>query len=329
MSSSNNNKENDNPKAASEQCVTLRNGVQMPLIGLGTSHSGGYSHSSVVYALAECGYRLVDTAKRYGTEAFLREALLAEGVPPRERLFITSKLWPTDYGSSSTVKAALRGSLDRLGLHHLDAFLIHYPAVSRRLEEQKWPLLAETWRALELAYDEGLVRAIGVSNYSVEDLEKQLEHGGETASMRPLLNQIEFHPYQQPTELLDYCAENGIQVQGYCPLGSGNLVGEPVVAEVADAVGRSPAQVLLRWSLQRGVPTIPKSTKRERVRENAAVFDFELSDGQMTVLNGLKAQVGGGGGRKFVELDIAGKIDENLPDGYKLDARLKENLLAS
>ena len=289
---------------------------------LGTSHTGGYSHSSVVYALKECGYRLIDTAKRYGTETFIHHAIVESGVA-REQLFLTTKLWPTDFGHERTLEA-LKGSINRLGVDYLDLFLIHYPKVSAACAENKWQLLGETWRALELAYDQGdLVRAIGVSNYSVDDLERTAPY----TSMMPLLNQIEFHPYQQPTELIDYCAENRIQIQGYCPLGSGNLVNSEPVVQIANACQRTAAQVLIRWSLQHQVPTIPKSTKRERVRENINVFDFELTEQQMDRLDRLAIE--SGNQIKFIELDIEEKIDENKPDGYKLDQSLKDNLFQS
>lgn len=236
----------------------------------------------------------------------------------RKELFITTKLWPTDFGFEST-KEALKGSLERLGLSYIDMFLIHYPEVSSSCSD-KWATLGETWRALECLYDEQLIKVIGVSNYSIEDLEKQSQF----ASIQPMVNQIEFHPYHQARELYDYCQDNRIQVQGYCPLGNGNLVKESVVEDIAKAVNRTPAQVLIRWSLQHNVPTIPKSTKKERVKENISVFDFCLNGKQMSELDKLDQN------KKYVDVDtIKEKIDSNLPDGYRLDSSLKTNLFDS
>lgn len=296
--------------------VQLRNSVAMPLLGLGTSHNGGYSHATMVYALRDVEYRLVDTAKRYGTEAFLAPAIEAAGVP-RSSLFLTTKIWPSDYGRAET-RASFQGSLSRMGLDYLDLYLIHYPEVGTAQADRKWTLLADTWRTMVELHDEGHIRAVGVSNFSAEDLEHLAEH----CSFRPMVNQLEFHPYYQQRDLVDYCRANNILVQGYCPLGSGQLINEPVVQSVAAEVSRTPGQVLIRYSLQRGVPTIPKSTKMARVAENASVFDFGLSDEQMRRLDGLQKGV------RYQAVDtIREKIDENLPDGYKLEAGLRERLL--
>ena len=283
----------------------------------GTSHNGGYSHSSVVYALQDCGYRLIDTAKRYGTEEFIRLALEQCGIE-RKELFIISKLWPSDYGFDKT-KQSLRGSLDRLGLEYIDGFLMHYPEVSSTCD--KWPTMSDTWRALEMLYDQGTIKAIGVSNYEIEDLIRQ-EEAGEIAGLKPFINQLEYHPYHRPEDVIKYCNENGIQVQGYCPLGNGNLISEPIVTEISKQVNKTPAQVLIRWSLQHSVPTIPKSVKKNRVQENFDVFNFCLTAEQMLSLDDLNRNL------KYVEVEnIKDKIDSNQPDGYRLDANLRENIL--
>ncbi|KFM62679.1 putative oxidoreductase, partial [Stegodyphus mimosarum] len=237
--------------------VELSNYVKMPILGLGTSHSGGYSQDAVVYALKHCSYRLIDTAKRYGCEEFLRSAIELSGIL-RDDIFLTSKLWCTDYGSSST-KKAFQGSLKRLGVDYLDLFMLHWPLCpSSCINRAK--TLEDTWRELELLYDEGLCRAIGVSNYDIAELEKLLD----TASVTPHVNQVEFHPFQNPIELRKYCQEHKIQMEGYCPLGKGKLLGEKEVIRVAKSCSRTPAQVLIRWSIQNGVVTIPKSTQVER-----------------------------------------------------------------
>lgn len=286
--------------------VELSNYVKMPIHGLGTSHSGGYSQEAVVYALKHCNYRLIDTAKRYGCEEFLQSAIHLSGVP-REDIFLTSKLWCTDYGSSST-KKAFQGSLKRLGVEYLDLFMLHWPLChSSCLNKEK--TLEETWRELELLYDEGLCHAIGVSNYNIADLEKLMD----TASVTPHVNQVEFHPFQNPIELREFCKDHKIQIEGYCPLGKGKLLGEKAVIRVAKRCARTPAQVLIRWSIQNGVVTIPKSTRIERVKENVNVFSFQLSNDEMSMLDNLHD------GRRIVDVSsIQEKIDSCLPDGYKL-----------
>lgn len=286
--------------------VELSNYVKMPIFGLGTSHSGGYSQEAVVYALKNCNYRLIDTAKRYGCEEFLQSAIHLSGVP-WEEIFLTSKLWCTDYGSSATRKA-FHGSLKRLGVDYLDLFMLHWPLCPSNFTNKE-KILEETWRELELLYDEGLCRAIGVSNYNVIDLEKLMD----TASITPHVNQVEFHPFQNPIELREFCHENKIQLEGYCPLGKGKLLGEKAVIKVAKRCGRTPAQVLIRWSIQNNVVTIPKSTQVKRIKENCEVFDFQLTDDEMNVLDNLHD------GRRIVDIsNIQEKIDSRLPDGYKL-----------
>lgn len=173
---------------------------------IGTTHNGGYNHESVVYALKDCGYRLIDTAKRYGTEAFIKEAILDSGVP-REDIFLTSKLWPSDYGQGK-VLPAFEGSLERLGTDYLDLYLLHWPEVPSGVPDRR-RCLDETWRACELLVESGKCRAIGVSNF----LEYHLESLIENASIVPHVNQCEFHPYQNPLSLRRYCHDFGIQFE--------------------------------------------------------------------------------------------------------------------
>ncbi|XP_077500310.1 putative oxidoreductase ZK1290.5 isoform X2 [Amblyomma americanum] len=269
--------------------ASLRNGVRMPILGLGTSHSGGYCHSTVVYALRDCGYRLVDTAKRYGCEHYLGQAIAESGVP-REDLFVATKLWPRDYAGAGGAgpRCALRASMERLAVDYLDLYLMHWPECPSECGDRQ-RTLDETWRQLELLHDEGLCRAVGVSNYERDDLERLLE----ACSLAPHVN------------------------QGYSPLAKGRLLANHVVCRVAQRHRRSAAQVLVRWSLQRGVLAIPKSTRRERVRENAQVFDFELSPEDMAALETLNC------GQRYIErAGVQEKIDSPLPDGYKLAGRL-------
>lgn len=255
--------------------IELNHGGPMPLFGLGTfrSPAGGETREAVGWAL-EVGYRHIDTAALYGNEADVGAAVRESGVP-REDVFVTTKLHKDDHGYDS----ALRGfdeSLDRLGLDYVDLYLIHWPESDRR---------QESWDALERLLEEGRARAIGVSNYMVDHLEEVLEHG----TVVPAVNQIELHPfnYRSRRDVVELCRERGIAVEGYSPLTKTKRLDDPTVVEIADVIGCSPAQVLIRWALQHRLITIPKSTDRDRIRENAEVFDFELSPDQMERLDGL------------------------------------------
>jgi hypothetical protein len=226
---------------------------------------------------------------------------------PREELFLSSKLWPKDYGFEST-KTALKGTLKRLDIDYIDLFLIHWPFVPSYCKDKNG-LLAETWRALELLYDTGYCRSIGVSNYEIDDLEKLFE----TCSIKPHVNQLEFHPYQNPKELKLFCEENKITTQGYCPLGKGRILNDKPFCEIAKKHNKSSAQILIRWAVQNNVAAIPKSTRKERVIENVSVFDFKLDDQDMHILDNLHD------GRRYCDpIEIQNKIDDNLPDGHKL-----------
>lgn len=292
-------------------CFQLRNGVRMPALGLGTSHSGGYSHDAVVYALRDCGYRLIDTAKRYGCESLLRVAIEDSNVL-RDDIFLTTKLWPTDYGKKYT-RSAFNNSLKRLGTDYIDLYMLHWPECPSNCPDKKL-LIEETWRVLEKLYDEELCRAIGVCNFEINDLEALLE----TCSVVPHVNQFELHPFQNPIALKKFCRENKIQVEGYCPLGKGTLLTEPAIVEMAYRYKRTAAQILIRWSLQTGAVTIPKSTQPKRVNENSEVFDFELFPSDVMCLDSLHD------GRRIVSNhNVREKIDSNLPDGYKLFKSLR------
>ncbi|XP_076829801.1 putative oxidoreductase ZK1290.5 isoform X2 [Brachyhypopomus gauderio] len=260
--------------------VSLSNGRKIPILGLGTSHMGGYSHEAVVYALRECGLRHIDTAKRYGCEEALAKAVAESGVP-REDLWITSKLWPSDYGYHNA-KEACRASRVRLGVDYLDLYLMHWPDCMDSGRSNR-EVRAETWRALEEMYDEGLCRAIGVSNFLVPHLDELKED----CSVVPHVNQVEFHPFQQPWELVHYCQKEGIAFQGYCPLAKGQALLHPLILQLAEKYGRSAAQICIRWSVQNGVITIPKSTKPQRIFENCKVFEFQLEETDMAAMHAL------------------------------------------
>ena len=250
--------------------MTLRNGVSMPLLGLGTSHQGGYSRAAVLHALG-LGYRLLDTAARYGCEQQLGEAVRESGVA-REQLW---QIWPADYGRDQCLAAA-EMSIARLGVEYLDLLLLHWPG---GLQEE----VAGAWRGLEELLEQARVRAIGVSNFQQRHLDRLLL----SARVVPHVNQIEFHPYQNDQELVQYCKELGIKVTGYSPLGKGQLLHDQEVQGVAKELGVTPAQVLVKWSMQQGVVAIPKSTKVERVEENWSVWGWRLKEEHMGVLGGL------------------------------------------
>lgn len=252
--------------------VEIAPGVGMPRLGLGTSRSYPGEVENEIRLGFELGYRLVDTASAYRNEAAVGRALRRTGVP-REEYFVTSKVWNTDQGYDTTL-AALESSCDRLGLEYLDLYLIHWPQAETT---------AETWRAMERLHDEGVVRAIGVSNFMPEDLDLLLAG----AEVRPAVDQFEFHPWMQRRESVEYCQERGITVQAWAPLMRGHVGEVPELVEIARDHGKTAAQVAIRWILQQGIITIPKTVHEERLRENASVFDFELTEAEMVKISRL------------------------------------------
>jgi diketogulonate reductase-like aldo/keto reductase len=222
-------------------------------------------------ALGE-GYRHIDTARIYGNEADVGRACRESGLP-RSEIFVTTKLWYTD-GGRGRAERAFEASLDRLGLEYVDLYLIHWPEVAQRVE---------TWEALVELTTGSPCRAVGVSNFTVSHLEELLASG----SAPPSVNQVEFHPFLYQKELLDFCRHHHIQVEAYSPLAKGLAVRHPLILEVAQRNRRTQAQVVLRWGIQHGLAVIPKSTRLERIRENAQLFDFQLSAGDMAQLDGL------------------------------------------
>lgn len=251
----------------------LHNGVEMPYLGLGVylAKEGEEVENAVGWAL-ETGYRHIDTASAYQNESGVGAAVRNSGLP-REEVFVTSKVWNSDQGYESTLRAFNR-SLDRLGLEYLDLYLVHWPVKGK---------YRDTWRALEQLYRDGRVRAIGVSNFLRHHLEDLLG----SADIVPMVNQMEFHPWLVQQPLLEYCRGKGIQYEAWSPLMQGEIVRVPEIGEIARNYGKSEAQVVLRWNLQKGVATIPKSSNPERIKANAALFDFELSPGDMAHLDGL------------------------------------------
>ncbi len=264
------------PRPASlSDCVEIAPGVLMPWLGLGTYRSadGPEVEQEVGWAL-ELGYRGIDTASLYGNEEGIGHALRRSGIP-RDDVFIASKVWNSEQGYDNTIQACA-DSLGRLHLEHLDLYLIHWP--NPRLME-------ETWRAMEELRRQGKVREIGVCNFLVPHLEELLSF----ASVRPAVDQVEHHPRLQQPELRSFCLERGITMQAWAPVMRGGVFRIPEIVSIAACYGKTAAQVSIRWILQHGVTTIPKSVHRDRIAENADVFDFELTPAEMAAIDALDA----------------------------------------
>lgn len=256
------------------ESITLYNGVEIPKLGLGVFLMKDEEELvEAVKAAVEVGYRHFDTAKIYGNEEYLAKGLKESGIS-REEIFLTSKVWNYDLGYEQT-KIAFQETLDRLDTDYLDLYLIHWAA----------PKYAESWKALIELYEEGRVRAIGVSNFQIhhlEDLKNQ-------ELMQPMINQIETHPEFPQNELHEYMKENGIVHEAWGPLGQGktDLFQQPVILGLADKYGKTPAQIILRWHLERGEVIIPKSVRASRIQENSEVFDFSLTSNEMELMETL------------------------------------------
>jgi methylglyoxal/glyoxal reductase len=253
--------------------VTLNNGVRMPCFGLGTwqSAAGTEVKNAVAWAL-EAGYRLIDTASFYQNEKSIGEAIKESGIK-RDEVFITTKVWNDDQGYESTLKAYDR-SLKLLSTDYADLYLIHWPVTGK---------FKDTWRALEKIYKEGRVRAIGISNFLKIHLDQLLPF----VNIVPAINQMEFHPYLIQQPLVDQCRKAGITYQAWSPLMLGKVFEVPLFSQIARKYGKNEAHVVLRWDLQKGILTIPKSVKKDRILSNADIFDFELSVGDMEQIDAL------------------------------------------
>jgi diketogulonate reductase-like aldo/keto reductase len=257
-----------------ETTLALNTGARIPTVGLGVwqAPQGEVTRSAVTAALG-LGYRHVDTARIYRNEADVGAAIRESGVA-RDEVFVTTKLWNDDQGYDKTLRA-FDQSLGRLGLDYVDLYLLHWPVPGRRLD---------SWRALEKLFADKRAHAIGVSNFMVPHLRELLDH----AMVVPAANQIEVTPFLQHRETRALCAERGIVVEAYSPLTRGQKLGHPAVVAVAARVARSPAQVLLRWGVQRGMVVLPKSTHPARIAENAALFDFTLDERALADLDALE-----------------------------------------
>jgi diketogulonate reductase-like aldo/keto reductase len=251
--------------------IKLNNGVEMPILGLGTwqMNSGREAEDAALCAL-KTGYRLIDTASAYANEESIGKALHKSGIP-REEVFITTKLWNSDHGYGSAIATCTR-SLERLGLHYIDLYLIHWPVTGIR---------NETWKAMETLLGEGKCRAIGVSNYTIRHLEELLD----TSSTIPAVNQVEFSPYLYQKTLLEFCCSHGIQLEAYSTLTRGVKLDDPKLSAISGRYQKSTAQIIIRWALQHGIVVIPKSSNEDRIRANADVFDFAISVEDMSSLD--------------------------------------------
>lgn len=258
----------------------MNNGLEIPILGLGVfqARSGEETRRAVREAL-RLGYRHVDTASMYGNEEDVGIAVRESGLL-RSEVFVTTKLWNDDHGFDSTLRA-FETSERRLGLGPVDLYLVHWPVQGKRLD---------SWRALERLYAEGRVRSIGVSNYMPRHLEELLGR----ANVVPAVNQIEVHPFFQQRDVRELCARHDIVVEAYSPLTRARKLGHPVLVDVAKRIGKTPAQVLLRWGLQNDLVVLPKSANPPRIAENAAVFDFELAEEEMRRIDSLEQGLASG-----------------------------------
>ncbi|MFJ4340017.1 aldo/keto reductase [Streptomyces sp. NPDC088915] len=254
--------------------VALNNGTEIPQIGFGVFQVPDDGTTTAVAHALDAGYRSVDTAAVYGNEAGVGRALAASGIA-RDELYVTTKLWNADQGYDATLRA-FDDSLARLGLDHVDLYLIHWPAPAR-------DLYVDTWRAIGTLVADGRVRTAGVSNFNPAHLERLLDSG----DLVPAVNQIELHPGLQQRELRALHAAHGIATEAWSPLAQGAVLADPVITGIADRHGKSPAQVVLRWHLQLGNVVIPKSVTPARIRENLDVLDFALSPEEMEAVAGL------------------------------------------
>ncbi|ORZ26340.1 aldo/keto reductase [Lobosporangium transversale] len=254
----------------------LSNARQIPRLGLGVYQAapGKETENAVLWAL-QAGYRHIDTATIYDNEASVGNAIRKSGIP-REQIFVTTKLTEDDQGYESAI-AALELSLEKMGLDYVDLYLIHSPLCGSELR-------TKSWKALETLVEQGKAKSIGVSNYGVHHLKELL---GSNPTIRPVVNQIEVHPWLIRQDIISFCESQDIAVEAYSPLCQAVKLQDPTLAKLATKYSKSPAQILIRWSLQKGFIVIPKSAKKERIEQNADVFDFDIADGDMAVLDSM------------------------------------------
>ncbi|KAJ3098232.1 hypothetical protein HDU97_004184 [Phlyctochytrium planicorne] len=248
--------------------VSLNSGTKIPQVGLGVWRTTTNDAIPVFVSAIKAGYRHIDTAAVYGNEKEVGEAIRQSGIS-RTEFFVTTKLWNSDHGYDETLKA-FDTSLKKLGLDYIDLYLIHAPVEGKRLD---------SWRAMEKLYREGKAKAIGVSLHHLKELLAN-------STVKPAVNQIELHPYLQRKELVNFCKENGIVMEAYCPLTRGEKLNDPKLVEIAKRYNKATAQVLVRWGIEKGYVTLPKSSKEERLISNGDIFDFKISQSDMELLDG-------------------------------------------
>jgi methylglyoxal/glyoxal reductase len=263
----------------------FNNGIEIPTIGLGVykAQEGGEVENAVKWAL-EAGYRLIDTASVYENEVGVGKAINNCDIS-REDIFVTTKLWNTDQGYENTLKA-IDTSLQKLGLTYVDLYLIHWPSAS----EDRFKTInkrEETWKAMEEILESGKAKSIGVSNYTIGHLEEMKKY----AKVLPSVNQVEFHPFLYQKDLLQYCKDNEIILEAYSPLVKFRKADNQVIQAMQEKYGKTHGQILIRWSLQHGCVPIPKSVNKDRIKENTDVFDFEISEEDMNILDALDENI--------------------------------------
>ena len=267
---------------------TLSNGVNIPCVGFGTwqTPNGETATNSVLEAI-KCGYRHIDTAACYGNEESVGKAIKLSGIN-REDLFVTSKLWNTDQGYESTLKA-FNKTIKDLDLDYLDLYLIHWPVVKGHKEDWE-KSICETWKAFEKLYSDGKIRAIGVSNFKPHHLKVIFEN----CNIKPMVNQIELHPSHNQDETVKFCRNNNILVEAWGPLSTGRIFKVKEMQDIADKYSKSIAQITLRWHIQNEILPLPKSVTPSRIKENSMIFDFELLKEDMELIQNLKGCEGSG-----------------------------------
>lgn len=254
-------------------CARLHNGVKMPWFGLGVYKAKeGEEVKFAVKTALDVGYRSIDTAAFYENERGVGEAIREYGIS-REEVFITTKVWNSDHGFENTLKA-FEKSRKELAVDYIDLYLIHWPGKDK---------YNETWKALEKLYREGYVRAIGVSNFQIHHLEDLISKN----ELVPMVNQVEYHPRLTQKELHKYCSDHNIMLEAWSPLMRGQILDNEVIVNLAKKYNKTPAQIILRWDLQKGVITIPKSVSEDRIRENAHIYDFEIATEDMAKIDAL------------------------------------------
>ena len=259
----------------------LSNGYSIPCVGFGTFLTPEDEVVESVKAALKAGYRHIDGAAVYGNEKGVGKGIKESGVA-REELFVTSKVWNAERGYEKT-KAAFQKTLDDLGLEYLDLYLIHWPANRRQFGDAAADLNAQTWRAMEDLYLEGKIKSIGVSNFWPHHLEELMK----TARIKPMVNQIEYHPGWMQHAVVSYCEVHNILVEAWSPLGRSNVLKNETVKAVAASYGKSEAQICIRWALQHGILPLPKSVTPERIQQNADVFDFKISAEDMQKIDNI------------------------------------------